>query len=150
MLFVSMVFGIALLGADSADGPPRTAEEIFASIEERHYSPPKLIKTRVGKRCPRGLRYTPRQTTTEDQATPIESCFPSFPRKCSNVKNLNNAVELVFDVTPEGFPENIRILRTTERCLNTEAARSVSYWRYAPTDTGFKDYTTTLTFHLSG
>lgn len=142
---------LPLLGAMAAaaitfEGPPMEAEEIYATSEIIEYSPPLLMKTKLGQKCS-GVEFTPKSSNSEPR--PLSECLVNFPDYFWRNAAPNNATDLIFDVTPDGLPHNIRIVRTTDDCFNKAAARGVAAWRYPATESGLFDITTASTFHLA-
>lgn len=75
----------------------------------------------------------PAPTTLADfDARPIVRTPPSYPQDCMYSANAREVIIVEFDVTAKGTTENIRILDSTNECLNDAATRSVRRWKYAP------------------
>jgi protein TonB len=65
-------------------------------------------------------------------AQPLVRIPPQYPERCMASAKARETVAVEFDVTPEGTTTNIRVVESTNSCLNREAARSVERWKYQP------------------
>ena len=65
-------------------------------------------------------------------AQPLVRIPPQYPERCMGTAKPRESVQLEFDVTPEGTTTNIRVVGSTNSCLNREAARSVERWKTPP------------------
>lgn len=65
-------------------------------------------------------------------AQPLVRIPPQYPERCMASAKPRETVALEFDVTPEGTTTNIRVVDSTNSCLNREASRSVERWKYQP------------------
>ena len=88
-------------------------------------------------------------------ARPLERVPPKYPVKCSRDAASTEIVVMVFDVTPEGATDNIRIIETTNECLNKPAMKSVEKWIYEPRTVDGQpvrrnDVQTSMVFMLKG
>ncbi len=73
------------------------------------------------------------QTTTEDyDARPSYRAPPQYPEKCMRSAKSKESLLIEFDVTESGSTENIRIVESTHKCLDSSAIAAVSKWRYHP------------------
>ena len=80
------------------------------------------------------------QRTPDSVLSPIVRMPPQIPEECAepSKKKENEAdsvlvtVELVFDVSSEGIPENILVSASTNECFNKASIEAVRRWRYAP------------------
>ncbi|NWG70893.1 MAG: TonB family protein [Parvularculaceae bacterium] len=87
-------------------------------------------------------------------AQPLVRIPPQYPERCMATAKPREQVQLEFDVTPEGTTTNIRVIGSTNSCLNREAARSVERWKYQPKIVDNKaewrrGVQTTVTFELT-
>jgi protein TonB len=87
-------------------------------------------------------------------AQPLVRIPPQYPERCMASAKARESVQLEFDVTPEGTTTNIRVVGSTNSCLNREAARSVERWKYQPKIVDNKaewrrGVQTTVTFELT-
>jgi len=87
-------------------------------------------------------------------AQPLVRIPPQYPERCMATAKPREQVQLEFDVTPEGTTTNIRVVGSTNSCLNREAARSVERWKYQPKIVDNKaewrrGVQTTVTFELT-
>ncbi len=87
-------------------------------------------------------------------AQPLVRIPPQYPERCMATAKPKEQVQLEFDVTPEGTTTNIRVVGSTNSCLNREAARSVERWKYQPKIVDNKaewrrGVQTTVTFELT-
>lgn len=78
----------------------------------------------------------------------LRECAPRYPEKCMASAKQEEVVQLVYDVSPDGVPENIRVAETTNRCLNRAAIQALARWRYEADGKGAKDMTTHMTMRL--
>jgi TonB family protein len=125
------------------------SDKIFANSDVIEYAPPRLIEVRGNEECrKRYLVPVPTDDAETNEPVVLQRCLPEFPRKCFMGRVVNEAVELLFDVDAGGRPANIRIARTTDKCFDSTAARTVAKWRYAESQDGHRDVRTTLTFHI--
>jgi outer membrane biosynthesis protein TonB len=144
---INLITALALAAAPQLDdrGPPVGEEEIFQTEETIEYTPPRAIETKKGQKC-KGLSYTP---TSEDKGPPATTkCIPAYPRNCFRGAVANVAVELEFDVNIDGFPTAVRVLRSTDKCFETTAARGVAAWRFPASSEPRFGVKTTTTFFL--
>ena len=65
-------------------------------------------------------------------AQPLVRIPPQYPERCMARAKARENVLVEFDVTPEGTTTNIRVVDTTNSCLNSAATRSVERWKYQP------------------
>jgi len=56
----------------------------------------------------------------------------AYPEKCMAHAKEVELVAIRFDITPDGHTENIRVMNSTNKCLNEAAVQSVAQWRYEP------------------
>lgn len=87
-------------------------------------------------------------------AQPLVRIPPQYPERCMASAKNSESVLVEFDVTPDGTTTNIRVIDTTNSCLNREAIRSVERWKYQPKIVEQKadwrrGVQTTITFELS-
>ncbi|MEE2690982.1 MAG: energy transducer TonB [Pseudomonadota bacterium] len=65
-------------------------------------------------------------------AQPLVRIPPQYPERCMARAKARENVLVEFDVTPEGTTTNIRVVDSTNSCLNSAAMRSVERWKYQP------------------
>jgi protein TonB len=65
-------------------------------------------------------------------AQPLVRIPPQYPERCMASAKPRETVAVEFDVTPEGTTTNIRVIDSSNSCLNREATRSVERWKYQP------------------
>ncbi|HNR75636.1 MAG TPA: energy transducer TonB [Parvularculaceae bacterium] len=65
-------------------------------------------------------------------AQPLVRIPPQYPERCMARAKAKETVFVEFDVTPDGTTTNIRVVDTTNSCLNSAAIRSVERWKYQP------------------
>lgn len=65
-------------------------------------------------------------------AQPLVRIPPQYPERCMSRAGAKETVFVEFDVTPDGTTTNIRVVETTNSCLNSAATRSVERWKYQP------------------
>ncbi|MCA8888049.1 MAG: energy transducer TonB [Parvularculaceae bacterium] len=65
-------------------------------------------------------------------AQPLVRIPPQYPERCMARASAKETVFVEFDVTPDGTTTNIRVIDTTNSCLNSAATRSVERWKYQP------------------
>ncbi|MCB2114368.1 MAG: energy transducer TonB [Parvularculaceae bacterium] len=65
-------------------------------------------------------------------AQPLVRIPPQYPERCMARAKSKETVFVEFDVTPDGTTTNIRVVDTTNSCLNSAATRSVERWKYQP------------------
>lgn len=65
-------------------------------------------------------------------AQPLVRIPPQYPERCMSSAKARETVAVEFDVTPDGTTTNIRVIDSTNSCLNREATRSVERWKYQP------------------
>ncbi|MCB2096730.1 MAG: energy transducer TonB [Parvularculaceae bacterium] len=65
-------------------------------------------------------------------AQPLVRIPPQYPERCMSRAKAKETVFVEFDVTPDGTTTNIRVIDTTNSCLNSAATRSVERWKYQP------------------
>ncbi len=65
-------------------------------------------------------------------AQPLVRIQPQYPERCmQRAKEVENVL-VEFDVTPEGTTTNIRVVESSNSCLNSAAIKSVERWKYQP------------------
>ncbi|MEM6414891.1 MAG: energy transducer TonB [Pseudomonadota bacterium] len=65
-------------------------------------------------------------------AQPLVRIPPQYPDRCMSRAKPKETVFVEFDVTPEGTVTNVRVVDSTNSCLNRAATRSVERWKYQP------------------
>ena len=65
-------------------------------------------------------------------AQPLVRIPPQYPERCMSRAKTTETVFVEFDVTPEGTVTNVRVVDTSNSCLNRAAIRSVERWKYQP------------------
>jgi len=86
----------------------------------------------------------------KDDVIPLKRIPPRMPRGAKR----SGHVTLVFDVSEEGKPSNIRVLNSTEKVFEEPAIMSVKKWIYSPIGRGEnakvrKDVSSRVTFKLT-
>lgn len=69
-----------------------------------------------------------------------EECMPKAPKK--------SFVDLVFDISPDGYTYNFRHTDTNNECVIDAAAGAIMLWKYEPSEAGATDIETTITLEL--
>lgn len=65
-------------------------------------------------------------------AQPLVRIPAQYPDRCqARAKPVENVL-VEFDVTPEGTTTNIRVVESSNSCLNSAATKSVERWKYQP------------------
>lgn len=65
-------------------------------------------------------------------AQPLVRIPPQYPERCMSRAAASETVFVEFDVTPDGTVTNVRVIDSTNSCLNSSAIRSVERWKYQP------------------
>ncbi len=65
-------------------------------------------------------------------AQPLVRIPPQYPERCMSRAANQETVFVEFDVTPDGTTTNVRVVDSTNSCLNRAATRSVERWKYQP------------------
>ncbi|MBI1391856.1 MAG: TonB family protein [Alphaproteobacteria bacterium] len=65
-------------------------------------------------------------------AQPLVRIPPQYPERCMGRAQASETVFVEFDVTPDGTVTNVRVIDSTNSCLNSAAVRSVERWKYQP------------------
>lgn len=65
-------------------------------------------------------------------AQPLVRIPPQYPERCMTRAAAKETVFVEFDVTPDGTTTNIRVVDSTNSCLNSAASKSVERWKYQP------------------
>ncbi|MEQ8936567.1 MAG: energy transducer TonB, partial [Amphiplicatus sp.] len=65
-------------------------------------------------------------------AQPLVRIPPQYPERCMSRAKARENVLVEFDVAPEGTTTNIKVVDSTNSCLNSAAVRSVERWKYQP------------------
>lgn len=65
-------------------------------------------------------------------AQPLVRIPPQYPERCMSRAQAKETVFVEFDVTPDGTTTNIRVVESTNSCLNSAATKSVERWKYQP------------------
>jgi protein TonB len=65
-------------------------------------------------------------------AQPLVRIPPQYPERCMERAKDREQVFVEFDVTPDGTTTNIRVIDSTNTCLNGAAIKSVERWKYQP------------------
>ncbi|WP_425407915.1 hypothetical protein [Hyphococcus sp.] len=74
---------------------------------------------------------------------------PQYPGKCMRGAPDESYVDLVFDVSPDGYTFNIRHSGSNNECLIVPAASAVMLWQYESSADGATNLQETLTFRLN-
>lgn len=87
-------------------------------------------------------------------AQPLVRIPAQYPERCMDRAKDKESVLVEFDVTPDGTTTNIRVVDSTNSCLNSAATRSVERWKYQPKIVENKaewrrGVQTTITFELT-
>lgn len=65
-------------------------------------------------------------------AQPLVRIPAQYPERCQSRAKAVENVLVEFDVTPEGTTTNIRVVDSSNSCLNSAATKSVERWKYQP------------------
>ncbi len=65
-------------------------------------------------------------------AQPLVRIPPQYPERCMQRAKPKETVFLEYDVTPDGTTTNIRVVDSTNSCLNSAAVKSVERWKFQP------------------
>ncbi len=65
-------------------------------------------------------------------AQPLVRIPPQYPERCMTRAKASETVFVEFDVTPEGTTTNIKVVESSNSCLNSAASKSVERWKYQP------------------
>lgn len=65
-------------------------------------------------------------------AQPLVRIPPQYPERCMTRAAAKETVFLEYDVTPDGTTTNIRVVDSTNSCLNSAASKSVERWKFQP------------------
>ncbi len=71
----------------------------------------------------------------------------TYPYHCLSGAKPEETVTLKFDVTPDGAPANVTVLRSTNNCFNAPSEQTVEQWKYSCVAEGLKDVETTTTYY---
>lgn len=144
----SVIFGLVTLAGASgaADGPPVDARALVDGARSVTYDPPLPIEARPSTKCSTAI-FKPTEPDNSGSIA-LQKCFPKFPTKCLRDAKRNEAVLVLYNVSPDGIPNSLRIKKTTQDCFNKEAARSVATWRYPSSEAEIVDAETIVSFHL--
>ena len=94
------------------------------------YETPLLIAINPSHACNTGLNAGEERITSRAQAKPISQCTSFVPESCRPSLKYQERVRLIFDINRAGEPQNIRVVETTNECLNIGAAYALSAWRF--------------------
>jgi Gram-negative bacterial TonB protein C-terminal len=130
-------------------GAARSYGEEKTEIDERF----ELFESRKYKRLCKRYNKPGKISQTERADAGLEPKVlcrapPIFPDECERKAKKRETVKLVFDITPDGLVENIRLLEATNECFVVAAARSVYLYKYGLTDEGAKNVEASITFVL--
>ena len=142
VILIALLVGLGNFSSDAV-AQDRTAEQ-----ELREFQQSKKYK----KRCERSRkRYGTSQSAGGNAGTePKVYCRfpPQFPDQCERDAKRRQYVKLLFDVTPDGYVNRIRLVETDNECFIAAAARSVALWKYEESEAGAVDLETSVTFEL--
>jgi protein TonB len=65
-------------------------------------------------------------------AQPLVRIPAIYPDRCKERARDREHVQVEFDVAPDGTTTNIKVVDSTNTCLNSAAVRSVEKWKYQP------------------
>jgi len=65
-------------------------------------------------------------------AQPLVRIQPQYPDRCMSRAKPRESVFLEFDVTPDGRVVNVKVVDSSNSCLNRAATRSAERWKYQP------------------
>ncbi|HXI86463.1 MAG TPA: energy transducer TonB [Parvularculaceae bacterium] len=65
-------------------------------------------------------------------AQPLVRIPPEYPDNCKTTAKDEETVVVQFDVTPDGQTANIKVIESSNHCLDRAAMRSVERWKYQP------------------
>ena len=71
-------------------------------------------------------------SVSDYDARPIRRVPPKYPEKCMRSARSTESIYVEFDVNEKGATENIRIVGSTNSCLEASAIASVKEWTYSP------------------
>lgn len=71
-------------------------------------------------------------TPSSPDESPCARISPAYPTQCMASARPRETVLVEFDVAPDGGVTNVRVVHTTNMCLNQAAATAVSSWRCEP------------------
>ena len=73
------------------------------------------------------------ETATDDfDARPLSRTQLGYPEKCFAGADAREMVTVEFDVSTDGKPAALRVIQSTNDCLNRTALDSIEQWRYRP------------------
>ena len=75
------------------------------------------------------------QSPEEIPAEPLNRAPPSYPTSCMPPPGqvaAPQSVTVAFDVNEHGFPENVRVVESTDGCFEEVAVAAVRSWKYVP------------------
>ncbi|MEE2692423.1 MAG: hypothetical protein VX640_12865 [Pseudomonadota bacterium] len=73
---------------------------------------------------------------------------PNYPEKCFADARPVETVKLRYDVRPDGYTTNLRMIEASYDCVVEPAAGSLLLWKYEPSESGAKDLETEIRFEL--
>lgn len=135
-----------------ADSEANLAERITLKPTEKErvlYDPPLGFSFDAVNSCRWKLMPPPEDDESDDveRPKPIFRCPPEYPERC--MRGLSRkAVLVLFDIEPSGLTANVRVVASTDPCLNKTAAKAVSSWRYEESANRWPDVDTHITFEL--
>ncbi|MEZ5920220.1 MAG: hypothetical protein R3C60_02600 [Parvularculaceae bacterium] len=130
-------------------GTPATASEA-TNGDLTDWRKDLMASRKYERACKRYNRPNSQNAAAADNAAPKVICRipPVYPEKCMSTGHRRDIVSLVYDVTPDGYVENVRATHTTNKCLVQAAADSVYLYKYEQSDNGAVDIPTNVTFQL--
>lgn len=101
------------------------------------------------RNCKRYSKMTAIAVGANGDAYPVKVICrmpPIYPEECFEKAKRNEAVRLRFDVVPDGYTSNIRLVEATNQCHVQAAASSLMLWKFEATETGAAELETKVTF----
>lgn len=123
---------------------PCFEETAVATVRGAHYAPKRVAGRPVDQEDLEAtfiFRFDPsasangsaQPTTISDfDARPIKRTPPRYPERCMRSARSTEMVYVEFDVNEKGATQNIRVVESTNKCLEGSSIASVAKWEYAP------------------
>ena len=110
-----------------------------------------MASKQYAKNCKRFSKMTAKAVAANGEPYPVKVICrtpPVYPEKCLDGAKRREVVRLRFDVRPDGYTTNIRLIESTNQCQVEAAASSLFLWRFEASGAGAADLETDVTFEF--
>ncbi len=106
------------------------ADEVKSMGTKFVYTNPENYTSDKKYSCPAKSKLKDSKGATFGEPEVRYHCRPFFPKDCVETAQERQIFDVIYDVKPDGVPSNVRLLSSTNECLNATVIMSVFMSRY--------------------